>query len=370
MNLESFILDLQKKSSPGIGGKVILSGLELLAKVYKRGVICKREKALKSRIKLDVPVVSVGNITAGGTGKTPCIIELAEQMKACGIHPAVLSRGYKSGFEKEGGIVSDGKKIVAAQKMAGDEPYMMAFRLPGVPVLVGRDRILSAKKAIELGADILLLDDGLQYWPLKHDLEIVLVDCTNPFGYGHMLPRGLLREPLDGLARADLFVLTKSNQVDDKTKDEITEKLHKYGGDIPVLESDHVPSALTSFSDWKKQRICNVLEQRQGAKVLLLSGIGNPGAFWKTSEKAGLCPVEHITFKDHYSYSNEDIKKVFQKLKYTDAEILVITEKDAVKMIDLQGLKNSEIPVYVLSIKMEYSEHDRQILQSAWEKLL
>ena len=93
MNLESFILDLQKNSSPGIGGKVILSGLELLEKVYKRGVICKREKALKSRVKLDVPVVSVGNITAGGTGKTPCIIELAEQMKACGIHPAVLSRG-------------------------------------------------------------------------------------------------------------------------------------------------------------------------------------------------------------------------------------------------------------------------------------
>ena len=104
--------------------------------------------------------------------------------------------------------------------------------------------------------------------------------------------------------------------------------------------------------------------------MLLLSGIGNPGGFWKTSEKAGLCPVEHITFKDHYSYSNEDIREVFQKLKYRDAEILVITEKDAVKMIDLQELKNLDIPVYVLSIKMKYSEHDRQILQSAWEKLL
>ncbi len=370
MGLERYILDLQKNPSPGTAGKLILSGLAILEKIYKAGVIYKQKKMSRHQVKPEIPVVSVGNITAGGTGKTPCIIELAKQMKACGKHPAILSRGYKSGFERNGGIVSAGEEIMAEPEMAGDEPYMMALCLPGVPVLVGKDRILSAKKAVELGADILLLDDGFQYWPLKHDLEIVLIDCTNPFGYGHMLPRGLLREPLDGLARAHLFILTKCSQVDEETKYDIKKTLHSYGEHIPILESDHVPYALTLLEDWEKQKSHNEMEQRQGAKVFLLSGIGNPAGFWNTAAKAGLCPIEHLSFKDHHAYSDEDIKEIFRKLEHTDAEMLVITEKDAVKMIKLQELKKSVIPAYVLKIKMKYTEADSQILQRAWEKLL
>ena len=203
-------MDSKKNPSPGKIGKIVLGGLELLAGIYEKGVVKKYEKAGRNARRMPIPVISVGNITAGGTGKTPCILKLAEMLHKKGHHPAILSRGYKSGLEKVGGVVSDGRSLRISQKLAGDEPYMMALKIPDVPVLVGRNRIISAEKAIKLGADILLLDDGFQYWDMKRDLDIVLIDCTNPFGYGYSLPRGLLREPMEALRRAHTFILTKS----------------------------------------------------------------------------------------------------------------------------------------------------------------
>ena len=226
MSIESYILGLQKNPSPGKIGKIVLGGLELLAGIYEKGVVKKYEKAGRNARRMPIPVISVGNITAGGTGKTPCILKLAEMLHKKGHHPAILSRGYKSGLEKVGGVVSDGRSLRISQKLAGDEPYMMALKIPDVPVLVGRNRIISAEKAIKLGADILLLDDGFQYWDMKRDLDIVLIDCTNPFGYGYSLPRGLLREPMEALRRAHTFILTKSEQADVSVKTDIKKTVY------------------------------------------------------------------------------------------------------------------------------------------------
>ena len=370
MSLESYILELQKKESPGMVGRLVLGGLSLLETIYGKGVLRKYKKVSENVVTINIPVISVGNITAGGTGKTPFIIEIAEEIKKKGYHPAVLSRGYKSALEDKGGIVSDGKNILVTPEMAGDEPYMMALQLPGIPVLVGKDRIASAEKAAEFRTDILLLDDGFQYWEMKHDLEIVLIDCTNPFGYDHMIPRGLLREPLEGLKRADIFILTKSNQVSDEIRKEIRERLYLYNPGSPILESEHEPSRLILFNNWKKQNIQNEMDKRKGAKAFLLSGIGNPDAFANTVKDAGLYPAGDMFLEDHHSYVGEDIKKAIQKANDIKADMIVVTEKDAVKMLSLQEAVTSEIPVYVLCITINYSEEDREKLQNLWRKLL
>ena len=178
MSLSSDMLDWQNNQRPNFLEKTALRTLSLLEILYIIVEGKHYRSDIKKAEKMPVPVVSVGNITAGGTGKTPCIMSIAALLLREGRHPAILSRGYKSGLEKRGGIVSDGRKILVSQKAGGDEPYMMAIRLPKVPVLVGKNRNISAHKAMEMGADILLLDDGFQYWKMVKDRDFVLIDAT------------------------------------------------------------------------------------------------------------------------------------------------------------------------------------------------
>ena len=160
MSVESYILRLQKEKNPGVGGTLILGMLSALETLYRRGVISRRQKEMAGAETASIPVISVGNMTAGGTGKTPCIIRLTGMLKQSGHRPAVLTRGYRGKLEKNGGIVSDWSQVLLPAEEAGDEPYMMAVKMPHVPVLVGKDRNASAEKAIAMGADVLLLDDG------------------------------------------------------------------------------------------------------------------------------------------------------------------------------------------------------------------
>lgn len=370
MSLESYVIGLQKDPSPGMMGKMVLGGLEYLEEIYKKGVIKRYKNAVRNSRKMEIPVISVGNITAGGTGKTPCILKLAEILLNNHYHPAILSRGYKSGLEKVGGIVSDGHTLQVTQRMAGDEPYMMALKLPTVPVLVGKDRIVSAEKAIKLGADILLLDDGFQYWSMQRDLDIVLVDCTNPFGYGHLLPRGILREPMDALQRAHVFVLTKSDQAAAKEKAEIKNTLHYWAPQALVLESFHAPSKLISLGKWKQGRKESDLSVLKEKKVFLLSGIGNPDAFRETAKEAGINPVGSMSLPDHHAYTSADIEEAQKKAAGAGAEVIAVTEKDAVKMLELKAAENGRIPVYVLEIEMKFSKDGEAQLQKQWEVFL
>lgn len=369
MSLESYVTGLMKNKNPKGLDSFALFGLEKLEGIYLSGVEKKRKAALAKAVQADIPVISVGNITAGGTGKTPCILLLAEELQKAGYKPAVISRGYRSGLEKEGGVVSDGRQIQVSQAMAGDEPYMMALKLPHVPILVGKDRITSMRKATAMGADVLLMDDGFQYWQLKRDLDIILIDCTNPFGYDHALPRGLLREPLSALERAGLFILTKSDQVHGVDVMEIKEKLADLVPHVPILTSCHSPSLVVSYDKWKRSCHEGSLAEASMKKAYLLSGIGNPGAFLETAKSAGLRPIGQMAFDDHHHYTDEDVRNAISEAKAKGAEWIVTTEKDAVKLMQLASIEQAEIPFYVLEIAMTLQE-GKEILMKIVEKAM
>lgn len=356
MSVESYILRLQKEKAPGVGGTLILGMLSALETLYRRGVISRRQKEMAGAETVSIPVISVGNMTAGGTGKTPCIIRLTGMLKQSGHRPAVLTRGYRGKLEKNGGIVSDWDQVLLPAEEAGDEPYMMAVKMPHVPVLVGKDRNASAEKAIAMGADVLLLDDGFQYWRLNRDLDIVLIDCTNPFGAGHLLPRGLLREPLDCMKRADVFVLTKSDQVTEKEKQQIIRKIREIHPKAPVVESHHTPAGIIEYHAWKRKEEVSA-EEGRGRKAFLLCGIGNPDSFNRTAEELGITVTGTMYFPDHHRYTVDDIRVAERRARETGAEILLTTEKDIVKIKEA-----SEIPLYALKIKMKFTGDGEQCM--------
>lgn len=366
MSLESYVTELMKNPDPQGIDRLFCAFLSGLEKIYLSQAEKKQRKAAASARSAGVPVISAGNITAGGTGKTPCILSLCEMLLADGYHPAVISRGYRSGMEKAGGIVSDGHSILAGQKEAGDEPFMMALKRPEVPILVGKDRFASAERAKKLGADILLLDDGFQYWTMKRDRDFVLIDCTNPFGYGRGLPRGLLREPMKALSRADLFILTKSDQADEDRKREIRKTLAQYAPGVPVISSCHSVDKVVPYEKWE-QRIHEGADVK-GKKALLLSGIGNPKAFEKTCMEAGLEPVGSLSFDDHHGYTAEDLHRAEALAADKGADLIVSTEKDAVKMLRLPQAKKLSVPLYILEITMTFPE-GLSVLKKQWENL-
>lgn len=365
MSLESYVLALQKKRETKGFARMAQAGLSSLSRLYEKGVLRRRAKDSARVVDAGIPVISVGNITVGGTGKTPCILFLADLLKKWGHHPAILTRGYKGGFEKKGGLVSNQDRILVSQKEAGDEPYMMAAKLPGIPVIAGRDRVVSAAAAKALGADVLLLDDGFQYWRLKRNLDIVLLDATNPFGGGHMLPRGLLREPMEALSRAGLFVLTKADQVSEKMLSEIREKLFQYAPEIPIVVSNHQPSVLLSLRSWPQKGT-----SPQGKEAFLLSGIGNPGAFRKTAEDAGLTVKGTMELADHHSYQDEDLEKAAALAKDAGASILVMTEKDAVKIKANCHWDKIKFPLFVLGITFQLDESGERLCTEKVEAVL
>ncbi len=354
MSLESYVLKLQKETNPSGSERILQGALSALESVYIRGAAARREKETARAVHVGIPVISVGNITAGGTGKTPCIIGLAETCLRAGLLPAVISRGYKSELEKTGAIVSDGHSILLSQRKAGDEPYMMAQKLPGVPILIGKDRLKSAAAAKGLGAQILLLDDGFQYWKLARDLDIVLIDATDPFGGGRVLPRGLLREPKEALSRAGVFFLTKAGQVTEEAREKIKKELAYYASGVPVVCADHAPATLTALSDWPETV---PLADAEKAAVFLLSGIGNPAAFRKTAEEAGLTVLGMKTLPDHAAYTKADVAGAVSEAKKQGAASLVITEKDAVKIKENIAL-SEEDAAYIRVLGIEMKETD------------
>lgn len=367
MSLESYVLRLQQEPHPRGADWLAQKGLSVLERLYIRGVENRRKKECAQAVQTGIPVISVGNITAGGTGKTPCIMTLAEMLQKMGRHPAVLTRGYKGGLEKTGGLVSDRERILVSPQKAGDEPYMLACKLPGVPVIAGRDRVVSAAAAKALGADVLLLDDGFQYWRLARDLDLVLIDCTEPFGGQRVLPRGLLREPMTSLSRAGLFLLTKADQVPAERRQEIRESLAAYAPGVPVAESAHVPQSFTPLARWP---VLSRFLPEQGTKAFLLSGIGNPEAFRKTAEAAGLAAAGSMQLPDHHRYTGKEIEQAVRQASQVCADCIVVTEKDAVKLKEtLEPAECRGMPIYVLGIEMRLPADGEAVFQELLDQV-
>ena len=290
---------------------------------------------LLRRYPLGIQVISIGNVTAGGTGKTPVTEIFARTLAAEGRKVAILSRGYR---RKEAPlwqrlftqvvepplVVSDGKHVLLDSEKGGDEPYMLASNLPGVAVVVDRNRVKAGRYAIKrLGCDTIILDDGFQYQKLKHSIEVVLVDSTNPFGNGHMLPRGILREPARHLKRADIIFLTKCRG--DVTA--VREEIRKYNTTAEIVECNHTPQVLKDV--WSREEY--PLSWLNGKTTCTLSGIASPKGFENSLRHLGAKVVWCERYADHHRYDSSEILYALNRTADMGADALVTTEKDAVR---------------------------------------
>ena len=315
-----------------------LYGLAMRARAlgYKTG-------RLKTK-RLPCKVISIGNITVGGVGKTPMTIFLAEMLHRIGFKPVVLSRGYKGRAEKYGGIVSDGRQINMHPEDAGDEPWMMATRLKrfGVPVVVGRDRFNSGMLAIEsFQPDVILLDDAYQHLKLWRDLNLVLLDSTHPFGNSFLLPRGILREPEAALSRGDIFVFTRT----EKGQQASIDKVKNVIGRKPIYNAFHQPFLAKWFAAQATMRQSPIeldinidISILRGRKVFGFSGMAVNDNFRMTLESLDCELAGFVGFADHYSYTNEDITFLLQSASRAGADTLCTTEKDYVRLAQYMPL--------------------------------
>ena len=313
----------------------VLKGASLLFAVavsirsflYKTGLL--------RRFPLGVQVVSIGNVTAGGTGKTPVTEMFARALSAEGRKVAILSRGYR---RKEAPfwqrmftqaitpplVVSDGRRVLLDSATGGDEPYMLASNLPGVAVVVDRDRVKAGRHAVKrLGCDTIILDDGFQYQRLKHTTEIVLVDSTNPFGNGNMLPRGILREPVRHLKRADIIFLTKCRG----DVSGVVEEVRRYNKSAPIVQCRHAPKSLKDV--WSREEY--PLTWLDGKTTCTLSGIASPKGFENSLRHMGAKVVWCERYADHHRYDPSEILYALNRTADMGADALVTTEKDAVR---------------------------------------
>ena len=306
---------------------------------------------------LDCYVISLGNITVGGTGKTPTAQRLAGWIRDRGYRVAILNRGYRAKWRGDVGVVSDGQKVHMSAAEAGDEAFLLAKNLPGVPVLIGADRALTGRHAVEaFGAQVVILDDGYQHWRLRRDLDILLVDAINVFGNKHMLPRGTLREPLAHLERADVCLLTKIDQAGPEACEKIKATVGRYNEKALFVESIHRPKAFIEIGDWYEGVGASgvALEALRGKKVMAVSAIGNPASFEQTLNGSGALVIKSIRFPDHHDYTTAEMSMVLEKSMGDGIEAIVITDKDAVK-IPAEIIRSPRpLPVYILRIEIHF----------------
>lgn len=341
--------------------RLLMSGLA----VAFRGLVQLRlslfRNGWKKQSNLGTQVVSVGNITVGGTGKTPVVELLARSLRDQGRHVAILSRGYKSRKldeaqkwrdgngqsipeEKMPKVVSSGGELFLSSNFAGDEPYMLAKNLNGISVVVDKNRVKGGKFAIRhLLADTLLLDDGMQYLKLSRGLNIVLVDSSAPFGTGSLLPRGTLREPPKNLKRAHYIMLTKC---DGSSNEELIEQIRKHNRTAEIIECTHGPVHLENVFSGERLALKTLQEKWVGA----ISAIAVPEAFETALQKLGARVEITRRFSDHHRFSRRDVDKFMQRCVERDMEMVLTTEKDAVRFPRPTSL---DVPIYFLRIEVK-----------------
>ena len=295
-------------------------------------------------------VISVGNIVAGGTGKTPAVIWIAKYLQNEGVQVGVLLRGYGREDRHSILVVSDGKQILTSLTASGDEAEMIARKLPGVPVVVGGDRYTAGLEVIQLWKHtngVLILDDGFQQRQLGRDLDILTIDSTQPFGTGKLLPAGTLREPKTALKRTDVLLLTRT----DLAAESINFEQFRQGKQ--VFQTCHQPTRLYQLSTGEE---C-ALDLLKGQPILVVCGIGNPKAFAGTLRQLEPQAVELLAFPDHHRYSLADLNEISTRARGIGANIVVTTEKDSQKLAAFAATTEFSLPesvqFFVLEIELE-----------------
>lgn len=326
----------------------VLGGLALLYDAGLETYLAAERVGLRRRERLPVLVVSIGNLTVGGTGKTPMTQLLCRRLVAEGRQVAVLSRGH-GGTSQSVRLVSglDGRVLLTAAE-AGDEPSLLAQTLPGVPVLVGKDRRLSGREALRLfDLDVLVLDDGFQYWQLARDLDIVLLDARRPFDNGFPLPRGLLREPKRHLRRAGVVVVTRAGQLTGAQRTDLAAQIASLAPDAKLFFADHAPIGFVQADALSSPLL--PLSLLTGARVAAVSAIAQPLSFKNLLTSLGAVVVSEKAWTDHKVISEAEAQSVIKDAVLTGADVLVMTEKDAVKW---PFSANPPLPIYALRVEM------------------
>jgi len=365
--LELYTIDVIYGRRAGAGPALYGAFLQALSWLFN-GIAQSRLWLYRKRIFHDQPlgclVVVVGNLTVGGTGKTPVVEKFARALRDRGRKVAILSRGYKSksvplwkklwwrlshAEEPPPRIVSDGQRVLLDSEQSGDEPYMLARNLPGVIVLVDKNRVKAGEYAIKkFGCDTLVLDDGFQYLPLKGRLNLLLVDKTNPFGNGHLLPRGILREPIKHLKRANYVFLTKSNGQRDPDLEAL---IAEHNPNADIIECAHRPQYLRRFGVAEDAADARApLTFLKGRRVFAFSGIATPESFEKFLRDLGAVLVGRERFLDHYRFDREDLAELFEMARRERADCLVTTEKDAVRIAEDLACP---LPLYYLRLEID-----------------
>jgi len=330
----------------------------LLAGLWKWGGRRRRERGLARQRKLEVPVVGVGNLTMGGTGKTPCVLLLAELLKKNGRKPGILTRGYARSSPQRRLALAPGAKVSAEH--SGDEPQIFV-RSGLAPVGVGGDRFEVGRLLCrEFDVDMLLLDDGFQHARLARDLDIVLIDALEPFGRGGVFPLGRLREPLAALARAGVVLITRSGFSDLAAA--IESETRRWNPEAPIFRADVQPLAWVDHSSGVE----HPLNPRPFERAGVFCGLGNPLAFRRTLEHMGVEPLDWVEFEDHHSYRPRELRHLAHQFLAHGATALVTTEKDAVNLCESWPEMVAPMPIYWLKAAMRIDREDefvREVLR-------
>ncbi len=319
------------------------AGVTLRERCYNLGIFKTRH--------LNIPVISVGNLTVGGTGKTPFVVALAGRLSE-NLKVAVVSRGYRRESSQEPLLVSDGERTLVSARESGDEPYLIARSLPGVGVAVGKDRYRAAELvAKKVGAQVVILDDGFQNRSIKKDLELLLVDGQKGFGNNRLLPAGPLREPVEAAKRAHLVVLVKKGKR--PVEEEVAERVGQIATGIPV---ETVDMELSQLAKVDGSEGCDP-ESMRGKKAIAFCGIGNPQGFFRMLQEAGIELARQLVFPDHHRYTHEEVARLAEVSKGMGHIPMITTAKDEINLpppphpqnLWIAKLSVKEVPSTVLS---------------------
>src|SRR5438094_625992 len=361
-NLEQFGIDVVLERRHGVRASILRGILYALSFAYDRLVQMRlyfyRKRIFRERA-LGVLVISVGNLTVGGTGKTPIVEKIARALQTGGRRVAILSRGYKSMPRRRSLLsrlynrnpdpprtVSDGTSLLLDSRTAGDEPYMLAHNLKNVIVLVDKDRVKSGLLAIDKWkVDTLLLDDGLQYLHLKHRLDIVLVDRQAPFGNEFLLPRGTLREPPRNLRRASYIFITKNTG---QSNDVLVARIRRYNRTAEIIECAHRPLYLQNIHTGERL----MLDRLRGAFIGSICAIAVPESFEGALKNLGANVDLSWRYIDHHYFTENEIRSFINRCIRRDLAMIITTEKDAVRMPRLPEA-DMKVPIYFMRVEIE-----------------
>ncbi len=316
--------------------------MKIFEYLYLLGYTFHRRYGLSRRKRLEGRTISVGNLTVGGTGKTPLTIEIAREAVRRGFSVSILTRGYMS-KSSESIIVSKGKGPLTDWRQSGDEPYLMATKTRGAWIVKDPNRYRGG--LISGAKDIFILDDGFQHWRLHRDIDVLVIDSSDPFGGGRLLPFGRLREPVSAIERANVIVITKTSEPDS----ELEKQIRRFNRKVPIFYADY---RVDGFRTLKHSVRAGEVSTRS---AFLFSGIGNPEYFEQIVREYGLNVKGAIRFRDHHRYTKRDIDRILKNAKKNNAEIIVTTEKDLVRLSDVQEF---ELPLFALSVRLKIKDKD------------